>query len=123
LNHGRLGRPDLGPLLSAEQASELLGSAVTLAALKRTGRLIALEKRSGETVYPAFQFVHHSVLPDLAAAHRILTRAESAWTAAWWCVNSHPELDGQSPRAWLISGQGPEQVLVVAERDATRLAA
>jgi hypothetical protein len=116
----------VGPLLTGAQARELLGgvSRQRLGQLLGEGRLIALEKRSGERVFPAWQFRHGQLLRPLVAAHRTLVEEadESPWTAASWCVNAHPELGGQSPLEWAAGDGAAERLLLVAGRDASRLA-
>jgi hypothetical protein len=63
------------------------------------------------------------VLDALVAAHRQFVEVgESAWEGAAWCVNDHPELDGQSPIEWAISDSAADRLALVARRDASRLA-
>jgi hypothetical protein len=116
----------LGPLLSGQHARDLLGgiSRQRLDQLVKAHRLIALEERSGSRRFPAWQFADGRPLDVLAAAHRKLVEegAVSGWTAASWCVGEHPELGDQTPRAWAASGGDPERLLLVASRDAARLA-
>lgn len=112
----------LGTLLTADQVAALIGSADTLASLERDEALIALPKRSGEVLYPAFQFADGAPMAVLAAAHRTLSRACSPWTAASWCIGPHPELAEETPRAWSAAHRDPARLLLVARRDAARLA-
>jgi len=115
----------LGPLLSGGQARELLGgvSRQRLDQLVKAGRIIALEERSGQRRFPAWQFEDGRPLGALAAAHRELVEVGdvSPWSAASWCVSEHPELDDRSPRDWSVGGD-PERLVLVARRDAGRLA-
>jgi hypothetical protein len=111
-----------GALLTPEEAGDVVGSSVALARYEDSGAVIALTEGSGERVYPQFQFVDGRPLPDLAAAHRILSEFASSWTAAAWCVGPHPELDLDTPCAWAAAGGDPTVLLLVARRDAARLA-
>jgi hypothetical protein len=115
----------LGPLLSGQQARELLGgvSRQRLDQLVKAGRVIALEERSGARRFPAWQFRDGGVLETLVAAHReFVDVGESPWAGAAWCVHSHPQLAGQSPIEWAVGGGAAERLELVAYRDASRLA-
>jgi hypothetical protein len=116
----------IGPLLSGEQARELLGiSRQRLSQLAKSGRLILLEERSGDRRYPAWQFGEDGrPLDALVAAFRTLaTEGEtSSWSAASWATHQHPELDDRSPREWAAAGKETERLLLVASRDAARAA-
>ena len=116
----------VGPLLSAEQARELLGvSRQRLSQLASQGRLMVLADRSGGRRYPAWQFGQDGrPLAALVAAHRVLVTDGnmSEWSAASWCVHEHPELDGRSPHEWAASGEDDERLALVARRDAARAA-
>jgi hypothetical protein len=109
-------------LLNAEQAHKVLGSALEFRRCRASGALITLRKSSGEDVFPAFQFVNGHPLPELAAAHHILSEYVSSWTAAAWCVGDHPELAMESPVAWAASERDPARLRRIARRDAARLA-
>jgi hypothetical protein len=115
----------LGPLLTGQQARELLGgvSRQRLDQLVKAGRVIMLEERSGARRFPAWQFRNGRVLDALVAAYRhFIEVGESAWAGAAWCVNSHPQLDGQSPIEWAVRNGAADRLALVAKRDASRLA-
>lgn len=40
---------------------------------------------------------------------------------AWWFSRPRRELDGHSPRSWLLTGRGDELVLALARQDAADL--
>jgi hypothetical protein len=104
----------LAPLLSDAQARERLGiSAQQLDAMTAQGRLLVLVERSGRRRYPGWQFgADQRPLAALVAAHRVLVEqgGMSPWSAASWCVQEHPELDGLSPSAWAHTGRDPERL-------------
>lgn len=115
----------LGPLLTGQQARELLGgvSRQRLDQLVKAGRVIMLEERSGARRFPAWQFRAGRVLDALVAAHRqFVVVGESPWEGAAWCVNRHPQLDGQSPIEWATRNRAADRLVLVARRDASRLA-
>lgn len=113
----------LGPLLSGEKASTALRtSAHDLRDLEERGELIVLTDAAGARCYPAFQFEQGAPLAGLVAAFRTMAAEASDWTAASWCVSEHPELDGQTPRAYAAAGKDQRQLLLVATRDSARLA-
>jgi hypothetical protein len=116
----------LGSLLDTRDVVELLDvSKQRVSALAREHRLIALPQR-GRQRFPAWQFAASE--PEdracLAAAHRQLVEvgALSAWTAASWFQQEHPELGGRDPVTYLRKGGDRAQLLRVAARDADRLA-
>lgn len=41
---------------------------------------------------------------------------------SWWFSRPRRELDGHSPRSWLLTGRGEEPVLALARQDADDLA-
>lgn len=117
----------VGPLLSGAEARELLGgvSRQRLDQLLKSGKLVALQERSGARCFPAWQFDDAGrPLSELVAAHRTLveTGELSPWTAASWCVHAHPELAGRSPREWAHAGGDAQRLAEVARRDAGRAA-
>lgn len=117
-------RRHLGTLLRARDVAELLGvTKQRVSALAGEGRLIALHAQDGSVGYPAWQFAAGRALEPLAVAHRTLAHTGSEWSAASWCVEPHPELDGRSPVHWAAEGESREALLLVAQRDAARLAA
>ena len=114
----------LGRLLTADEASAVVGSPEALADLERADALIVLERRSGELCYPSRQFIDGKPLPALAAAYRVMRHVVSSWTAASFALGGapHAELEGVSVRAWAASGRSVDRLLLVAERDAAALA-
>jgi hypothetical protein len=115
----------LGPLLTGQQARELLGgvSRQRLDLLVEAGRIITLGERTGARRFPAWQFQDGQVLDALVAAHgQFVEVGESPWEGAACCVNGHSELDGQSPIEWAVGGGAPDRLALVARRDASRLA-
>lgn len=117
-------RHHLGTLLRAHDVAELLGvTKQRVSAIATAGRLIALHARDGSVGYPAWQFAEGRVLEPLAVSHRTLASTGSEWSAASWCVEPHPELEGRSPVHWAAKGGDPDALVLVAQRDAARLAA
>jgi hypothetical protein len=111
----------LGPLLSAGQVRELLGvSRQRVDELLRGKRLIGLRERSGRRRYPLFQFDDGRPVEALAKAFYTVTSGLDEWSAASWCTQSDPALDGLSPAQWAKSGKDPERLAQIARQDARR---
>ncbi|MGH2970064.1 MAG: hypothetical protein ACRDK0_13520 [Solirubrobacteraceae bacterium] len=104
----------IGPLLTERQVRELLGGvcAKRVDQLVEEGCVIVLHDRSGRRRFPGWQFCDGRSLETLAQAHRCLVDAGqmSPWTAAYWCVHAHPELDGRSPRDFAAKGHEAKQL-------------
>jgi len=117
----------VGPLLTAAQAREVLGSVSRqrLNQLVGAERIIALQDSTSNRRFPAWQFGDRGRPSEpLAAAYYTLVRdgALSPWTAASWLVHPHPELQNRSPRDWALLGDSPRRLAVVASRYAARAA-
>jgi len=112
----------LGPLLEMRQAQELLGVGSRQAVHDLIGRhrLLALSTEDRRTLIPLFQFTakgrpYEAVPPIL----RIFADAEATgWTVASWFTTPSPDLEEQTPIAWIRTRRDLEAVL-----DATRAAA
>ena len=117
---------ELGPLLETAQVATLLRgvSRQRVSELARGHRLIVLRDSAGRLRFPAFQFHDGRAMPALVVAFWALAeRAESAWTAASWCVAPDEALDGLTPVQWARDGRDAQQLLTVARHDAARLSA
>lgn len=114
----------LGPLLDAKEVRRILGVGTRQAVsdLARRRRLLALRRRDGRVVYPAFQFgAHgrpHEALPRILA---IVAPHVDPWTIASWFRTPSKLLGGASPARWLELGRDPERVLEAARRTAARM--
>jgi len=111
-----LDEADVAPLLNVDRDGVI--------ELSARGELIALTRRDGIALYPAFQFQDGLTMPTLARAHRTLVESGciSPWSAASWARTSHPELELLSPAQWAGRHRDDETLLLVAERDAARAA-
>jgi hypothetical protein len=112
----------LGPLLEMRHAQQLLGvgSRQAVHDLIQRHRLLALTTEDRRTLIPVFQFTEagrpYEAVPPIL---RIFAQAEATgWTTASWFTTPCPELDGQSPIAWISEGRDLDAVL-----DAARAAA
>jgi hypothetical protein len=115
----------LGPTLSSADVGEILGGVTRqrVSELVREHRLIALQERSGRIQFPAMQFSNGQPLRPLVQAFWILVDAPiERWTAAAWCVSAHDGLDDLTPAEWARQSKDSERLLLVARRDAARLA-
>jgi hypothetical protein len=119
---GALWQRQLGPLLEMRQAQELLavGSRQAVHDLIQRHRLLALSTRDRRTLVPLFQFndtgrPYEAISPIL----RIFAEAEATgWTVASWFTTPSPDLDAETPMAWIKAHRDLETVL-----DAARAAA
>ena len=112
----------LGPLLEMRHAQQLLGvgSRQAVHDLIQRHRLLALTTEDRRTLIPVFQFTEagrpYEAVPPIL---RIFAQAEATgWTTASWFTTPCPELNGQSPMAWISEGRDLDAVL-----DAARAAA
>jgi hypothetical protein len=119
---GALWQRQLGPLLDMRQAQQLLGvgSRQAVHDLIQRHRLLALTTEDRRTLIPAFQFTEagrpYEAVPLLL---RIFAEAEATgWTTASWFTTPNPDLDGQTPIAWIKAERELESVA-----DAARAAA
>jgi hypothetical protein len=122
---GEVWENELGPLLTSAQVRELLGnvSRQRVDELLRNRRLIGLLDQGGRRRFPVFQFQDGRLQAPLVDAFWTLAaHSASPWTAASWCVAEDPALDGYSPVRWVREKRDPEQLALVARRDAARLA-
>jgi hypothetical protein len=115
---------ELGPLLSSAQVRELLGdvSRQRVDEMLRSQRLIGLLDSSGRRRYPAFQFGGGRPLTDLVDAFWVLSGPATEWSAAAWCTSPDPELDERTPAEFASAGGDRDRLLLLARRDAARLA-
>jgi hypothetical protein len=61
-------------------------------------------------------------LPQAAGITGALAGAGASENAvAWWFSRARCELDGHSPRSWLLTGRGEGRVLALARQDADAL--
>lgn len=105
----------LGPFYSERSVRTLMGDDAS------SDGLLALTTRSGQVVYPAFQFDEAAPVRGLSAVLALLGRAQmSPWTVASWLASPKRDLDGQAPIAALRAGQ-EERVRTAAARWAERL--
>lgn len=99
----------LGPMYDVDGVRRLLGrpgAPVSRQAVSKRRGLLALTTGSGRVVYPAFQFVGGSPLPDLAQVLAALPETVvSRWTVAAWLVSTEPTLDDARPVDLLAAGQ------------------
>lgn len=115
----------LGGLLKWSEVADLLGTVKTRQGINDLGkrrRLLALSTKTGQVVYPAFQFaggrpLRH--LPELLSAFSAAN--PSPWTVASWLVTPHRLLDDATPAQWLKREHDPAPVLEAAGRLAARL--
>lgn len=81
--------------------------------------LLRLPQRSGEIVYPAFQFDGHRLLDGISEVVAAMRPAvATTWTIASWLTSPQPSLDGDRPLARLRA-RDPDPV-VEAARSALR---
>src|ERR687887_1218322 len=111
---GALWQRQLGPLLEMRQAQQLLGvrSRQAVHDLIQRCRLLALTTEDRRTLIPVFQFTEagrpYEAVPPLL---RIFAEAEATgWTTASWFTTPSPDLDGQTPIAWIKAGRDLESV-------------
>lgn len=73
-------------------------------------------------VFPAFQFISDgSVLPGLKTVLEAFEDAPmNEWTRAIWLVAENPDLDFNTPIAWLSAGGSVEAVVLSFRRDSSR---
>jgi hypothetical protein len=115
----------IGPTLSSADVAVLLGgvSRQRVSELAREHRLIALRERSGRSRFPGMQFRDGEPLQPLVRAFWIVADAPvDPWTAGSWCVSPHDGLENLSPAEWARQDHDAERLLLVARRDAARLA-
>lgn len=115
-------RDHLGPLLHWQQVAEILQSVTTRQGVNdrgRRGRLLAVETKAGQVLYPAFQFRGGRALPSLPELLAAFKDTDtSPWTVASWFVTPQDELEGQTPALWLSAGRPTEPVKLAARRTA-----
>jgi hypothetical protein len=108
----------LGPMYDVETVRRLLGrpdAPVSRQAVSKRRGLLALTTGSGRVVYPAFQFVGGSPVPQLARVLSALPEAlVSRWTVASWLASAEPMLDDQRPIDVLAAGQSDAVVRAAA---------
>jgi hypothetical protein len=112
----------LGPLYEWRQVADVLRTVRTRQGvndLGRRGRLLALPTKTGQVLYPAFQFRGGRPLPGLPEVLSTFSETgPSPWTVASWFVTSQDELEGRTPVEWLSGPESPEPVKVAARRAA-----
>ncbi|NYD40037.1 hypothetical protein [Nocardioides panaciterrulae] len=98
----------------------------TLAAWRKTGRILGLQTSDGTRLYPVDQFVQRAdavevrpaLLPVLGAL-----RSFDPWAVAVLLHTPAPELDDASPLGWLTDGGAPEVLARLADTVAQEWAA
>ena len=99
---------------------QALGSGQAVHDLIQRHRLLALLTEDRRTLVPLFQFSEagrpYEAVPPIL---RIFAEAETTgWTVASWFTTPSPDLEDQTPIAWIQAGRDRDTVL-----DATRAAA
>jgi hypothetical protein len=118
-------RRSLGVLLDEDDVARLLNvDRRRVGELVDGDELIVLTKRDGAHQFPAYQFQGGATTAILARVHRTLVDRGhlSPWSAASWVRSSPPDLESRSPAQWAAEGREEDRLLLVAERDAARLA-
>lgn len=118
----RLWRAQLGELLRPDEAASALGTTTEqVERLVAVGELLALP--AGDTVLlPAFQFADGEPLRGLAdVLAELRPVVETPFTIASWLTGPQPELDGQTPAAWLRRGSDSVRAVIAARRFAALL--
>lgn len=118
----RLWRTQLGDLLRADEAASVLGTTTEeVERLVAGGELLALP--AGDAVLlPAFQFAHGQPLQGLVhVLAELRPVVETPFTIASWLTGPQPELDGQTPAAWLRRGSDADRAVIAARRFAAQL--
>lgn len=108
----------VGPFYETAGAMHQLDcTEASLTERRSRGEVLVMAVRSGDWLYPAWQFtgkgaVHPQLTPVLVAL-----RGMDGWLAGVWLVSAHPDLDGRSPRQALREGERPAVVAWVAQHD------
>jgi hypothetical protein len=115
---------ELGALLSSAQVRELLGGVTRqrVDEMLRSKRLIGLLDSSGRRRYPAFQFRDGRPLTAVVDAFWVMTGAVGEWSAAAWCTSPDPALDHRTPARFAAADGDRARLMLLAQRDAARLA-
>jgi hypothetical protein len=122
---GALWQRQLGPLLEMRQAQQLLrvGTRQAVHDLIQRHRLLALTTEDRRTLIPLFQFTEAGRPYDaVPAILRIFAEAEATgWTTASWFTTPSPDLDAETPIAWIRAGRDLGTVLNAAHAAAAPL--
>jgi hypothetical protein len=116
----------LGELLDVPAVMALLGVGTRQAVydLVTRRRMLALPRRGGSMVFPAFQFDPATGRP-YPQIPQILTIFGAAgldsYTVATWLSTAQDQLNGATPTSLLATADSAETVLDAARRTATRL--
>jgi hypothetical protein len=118
-----LWRKQLGPLLTVTAtASELGIPAKDVEQMIEAKELLALPAGDG-VLLPAFQFSDGKPLPGLKEILTVFTPVvKTPFTVASWFTGPQPELEQQTPAAWLRDGRDPRPAILAARRSAALLA-
>lgn len=121
-----LWREHLGDLLDVRAVMSMLKVTTRQAVydLVTRRRLLALPRRGGSMLFPAFQFDSatgrpHPVVADVVNA--FAAAQVDPYTVATWLATPQDELDGRSPVALLADSSSTPLIVAAAERAAARL--
>lgn len=132
----RAARAALAPLIwsarlgqtlnTTEVAEHLRVSRQALAKRQASASILGLPGR-GTTLYPVWQFTPalDEVRPEVRQILKIFvaeTGSLDAYAVAAWMTTASDELNGLSPKDWLLRKDDPQQAYDVARRTAGRLA-
>jgi hypothetical protein len=122
---GALWSGQVGPLLDIRQAQVLLrvGSRQAVHDLIQRHRLLAVSTEDRRTLIPLVQF-NEAGRPHAAIQTVLSIFAEtdaSGWTVASWLTSPSPDLEGETPIAWIRAARNREAVVEAAQASAEPL--
>lgn len=116
----------VGPFVTVAEAEARLAIRPTSVSTgSHVSRPIALARRGGGSLYPAWQFdLEEPARTALVQAHAVLVAhgRVSPWTAAAWFTARQPALDDRTPVEFLGDGGDPAALIHAARVDAARIA-
>jgi hypothetical protein len=104
----------LAESLSPEQAATRLGVNASRIRQRLGARTLYGVKDGRGWKLPLFQFAGKRLVPGLEKVLPKLPRTLHPIAIARWLAAPSPDLDGISPRAWLLEGRAPERVADLA---------